>query len=76
MLNLNEKGVDLFIKRFAGGEQRSFWESYDLIIWKKNAGGFTSVKGMFINEWGVAEKISVTNEGTWILPKKYVKYFK
>jgi hypothetical protein len=26
--------------------------------------------------WGVAEKFSVSNKGTWVLPKKYVKYFK
>jgi hypothetical protein len=31
---------------------------------------------MFRDEWGLAEKIAVNEQGIWKLPKKYVKYFK
>ena len=47
------------------------------VIWKKDKGGYTNLKGLFRkDEWGTAEKISVDNDGIWKLPAKYVKYFK
>lgn len=77
MLYLNLKGVEVFIDKFKKDNQISFWNNYDLVIWKKDIGGFTDIKGMYLNNtWGKAEKISVTNEGIWKLPKRYVKYFK
>jgi hypothetical protein len=77
MLHLNLKGVEVFIDKFKKDNQISFWNNYDLVIWKKDIGGFTDIKGMYLNNtWGKAEKISVTNEGIWKLPKRYVKYFK
>lgn len=77
MLHLNHAGAEILIKRFSSLNKLAFWDNYDLVLWNKNNGGYHDVKGMFKNNsWGVAEKVSVTNEGTWILPKKYVKYFK
>jgi len=76
MLNLTLKGVEVFIKRSQTDQQESYWDNYDLIIWKKNSGGFTSTKGMFRGNWGIAERVSVGNDGVWKLPKKYVRYFK
>jgi len=75
MLKLNELGVELFIKR--AKDISPYWDNYDLIIWKKDASGFTNLKGLFRNNsWGTAERVSVNNTGVWELPKKYVKYFK
>lgn len=75
MLKLNEIGVNLFIKR--AKDIYPYWDNYDLIIWKKDSLGFTSLKGLFRNNsWGTAERISVNNTGVWELPNKYVKYFK
>ena len=74
MLKLNEIGVNLLIKR--AKDVTPYWDNYDLVIWKKDPSGFTSIKGLFKNTWGIAEKISVNSEGVWELPKKYVKYFK
>ena len=77
MLHLTEKGVEVFIKKFQSKIQHSFWNNYDLVIWKKDIGGYTDVKGMYRKDaWGKAEKISVSREGIWKLPKQYVKYFK
>lgn len=77
MLNLNQRGVDIFIKRFNNKNQESFWEGYQLLIWKKNINGYTDVKGLFRkNSWGTAEKIDINSQGVWKLPGKYVKYFK
>ena len=77
MLNLTELGVSVFIKKAVANNMNSFWENYDLVIWKKNVNGFTDKKGMYLNNsWGTAEKIVVSNQGTWKLPKTYVKYFK
>ena len=75
MLKLNELGVELFIKR--ANDISPYWDNYDLIIWKKDINGFTSIKGIFKNDtWGTAERISVSNTGTWKIPTKYVKHFK
>lgn len=77
MLNLTLKGVDVFIKRSVTKSQESYWDNYDLVIWNKDKGGYTSTKGMYRkDEWGTAETISVDNNGIWKLPKKYVKYLK
>ncbi len=77
MLNLTEKGVEVFIKKYKSDKQESFWDNYDLIIWNKNNSGFTNIKGLFRNNsWGLADKISVSDQGVWKLSKKYVKYFK
>ena len=76
MLHLNLLGAQIFIDRSKAKNQKAFWNNYELIIWKKDASGYTRKDGMFLNEWGTAEKISVNNEGIWKLPKKYVRYFK
>ena len=77
MLHLNEIGVELFIKKFKSMTKGAYWENYDLVIWNKDYSGFTNKKGVFRqNVWGIVDRISVNNKGTWVLPKKYVKYFK
>lgn len=77
MLNLTELGVEVFRKRFNNLKQESFWNNYNLIIWKQNPGGYSSVNGMFRNDaWGLIDTVSVNDKGVWVLSKKYVKYFK
>lgn len=77
MLNLNSRGVEVFINRHKGRNQHSFWNNFDLVIWKKDHNGYTDKDGMFRNDtWGMAERIAVNSQGIWKLPKKYVKYFK
>ena len=75
MLNLTELGVEVFIKR--AKNVVSFWDNYDLIIWKKDSNGFTNIKGMFKeNSWGTAERIAVNDKGIWKLTTKYVRNLK
>ena len=75
MLNLTEKGVEVFIRKARSIEP--YWDNYDLVIWKKDHNGFTNIKGLFRNNsWGMADRVSVSDQGIWKLPKKYVKYFK
>jgi hypothetical protein len=77
MLNLTLKGVEVFIRKSQTNRQESFWDNYDLMIWKQDSGGYTSIKGMYRKDnWGIAERVSVNNEGIWKLPAKYVRYFK
>lgn len=77
MLHLNTLGVEVFINKSRSNHLDPHWDNYDLIIWRKDATGFSNIKGMFRkNAWGIAEKFSVSNNGTWVLPKKYVRYFK
>jgi len=77
VLHLNEKGVDLLKKKINIKDLELFWDNYDLIFWQKNVNGFSDKKGMFRKgSWGIATRLKMTNNGTWILNKKYVKYFK
>jgi hypothetical protein len=67
MLHLYENGVEILRKKL----------NYNLIIWKKDSGGFSNTKGVYRNNnWGIAHEFSVTSKGTWELPLKYVRYFK
>jgi hypothetical protein len=75
MLNLTERGVEIFINK--AKNIQPFWHNYDLIIWRKDSSGFTNTNGMFKdNSWGIAEVVSVDSNGIWKLPKKYVRHFK
>ena len=47
MLNLTEKGVEVFIKKASNIEP--YWDNYDLVIWKKDQSAYTNIKGMFRN---------------------------
>jgi hypothetical protein len=77
VLNLTLKGVEVFIDRLQATKEEAFWNNYDLVIWKKDNGGYSDIKGIYRNNaWGKAEKISVNSEGIWKLPNKYVKHFK
>jgi hypothetical protein len=76
MLHLNLLGAQILLDRLKTKNHKAFWDNYDLIIWKKDANGYTQKDGMFLNEWGTVEKVSVNKEGIWKLPKKYVRYFK
>lgn len=77
MLYLNMAGADLLIKKYKSSVQDSFWNNYDLVLWDKSSSGYFDKSGMYHkNSWGIAKTFSVNNDGTWRLPKKYVKYFK
>jgi len=77
MLHLYENGVEVLRKKLLHKKMDSYWDNYNFIIWEKNSGGFCDVKGMYRNKsWGIANEFSVTLEGTWVFPPKYVKYFK
>jgi len=77
VLNLTELGVDILIKKTASDKIDPYWDSYNLIIWKKNANAYYNKNGSFRkNNWGIIEKFEITQDGTWKLPKQYVKYFK
>jgi len=77
MLYLYENGVEVLRKKLNNKKLESYWENYNFIVWKKDQGGFSNTKGVFRNNnWGIADEFPVSQKGTWILPLKYVKYFK
>lgn len=77
MLALTELGVEVFNKRYSKRNQESFWNNYDLLVWEKNDNGYSDIKGSFRNDsWGIMNKFSIDSRGVWVLPSKYVKYFK
>lgn len=77
MLHLNERGVDVFINKYKSEKNDAYWDNYDLVIWKKDHSGFFNIKGMFRkNSWGTAIRFIVNKNGTWTIPKQYVKIFK
>jgi len=77
MLHLNEHGVEILRKKISNKNIDTYWDNYTFIIWKKDQGGYSNTNGVFRNNnWGIANKIPISIKGTWILPLKYVKYFK
>jgi hypothetical protein len=77
MLHLYENGVEILRKKLNDKKLESYWNNYNFIVWKKDQGGFYNTKGVFRNNsWGVADEFPVSQKGTWVLPLKYVKYFK
>lgn len=77
MLYLYENGVEILRKKISNKNIDAYWDNYNFIIWEKNQGGYSDTKGVFRNNtWGIAKTINVSPSGTWILPIKYVKYFK
>jgi hypothetical protein len=51
-----------------------YWDGWDILEWKKDADAFFNKKGLFRNgSWGrVVRKTSVSDNGTWKVPAKYV----
>jgi hypothetical protein len=76
-MNIKENKVNQFIKNFKTDYQEAFWDGYTLIVWKKDATGFSNKRGMFRNNtWGLTNRFPLTNGGDWDLPDRYVKYIK
>ncbi len=77
MLHLYENGVEILRRKICNKNIDTYWDNYNLIIWKKDIGGYSNTNGVFRNNnWGIANSIPVDENGTWILPLKYVRYFK
>jgi hypothetical protein len=77
MLNLNERGLEILMKRSKSSSIDMFWNNYDFIIWEKNSKGIYNKNGMFRNDsWGMSRRIVVSSDGIWVLPIKYVKHFR
>ncbi len=76
-MNIKENKVNKFVKNFKTDYQEAFWDGYTLIVWKKDATGFSNKRGMFRNNtWGLTNRFPLTNGGDWDLPDRYVKYIK
>jgi hypothetical protein len=77
MLHLYENGVEILKNKIRNKNVDAYWDNYSFIIWEKNQGGYSDTKGVFRNNsWGIAKTINVSSDGTWVLPLKYVRYFK
>ena len=63
--------------KFVESNKRSgfYWDGYTIVKWSPGHNGFTQTNGMFKNgKWGYANKYSMTDQGTWVIPSKYVKH--
>lgn len=77
MICLYESGVEILKKRANSNSIEIRWNNYDVILWQKNSSGFFNVNGEYRkNNWGISSKFAVNKDGVWVLPTKYVKYFK
>ncbi len=77
MIHLYENGVEILRKKIKNKNIDTYWENYNFIIWEKNNGGYSNTSGVFRNNsWGIVKTISVNEDGTWIIPLAYVRYFK
>jgi hypothetical protein len=57
---------------FVDSKPGAFWDGYEIVLWNKNHNGATNLKGLYRNNlWGIADRISVDDDGKWRLPNKY-----
>ena len=47
MLVLTELGADVFIKKSKSDKLDPHWDSYSLVIWKKDPAGYSNKNGMY-----------------------------
>jgi hypothetical protein len=74
---VKENKVNQLIKNFKTDYQDAFWDGYTLVVWKRDASGFSNKRGMFRNNtWGLTNRFAMNDKGTWELPDRYVKYIK
>lgn len=77
MLHLYENGVEVLRRKANSNKLEIYWNSYNLIVWNKDQGGFFSTTGAYRNDsWGIKKEFPIDKKGTWALPDKYVKYFR
>lgn len=51
-----------------------FWDGYTIVKWSPGHNGYLQTNGLYRNnKWGYASRFSMTEQGVWILPGKYVK---
>jgi len=62
---LNLEQAELFVKT----NKNSWWENYDIILWRQNPGAWSKKNGLMRDgKWGIAKRIKISNEGTWSIP--------
>jgi hypothetical protein len=63
LLDLNQ--AENFVRK----TPNTWWENYDIVIWNPSPGGWSKKNGRFHNnQWGIAKRIVVTNDGLWKVP--------
>ena len=74
---VKENKINQLIKNFKTDYQEAFWNGYTLVVWKRDASGYSNKRGMFRNDtWGLVNKFPMKDNGTWEIPDRYVKYIK
>jgi hypothetical protein len=54
-----------------------FWNGYDIVIFDPKIDGYMNNNGIFYNGvWGVSYIIYLSENGDWVIPKKYERFFK
>lgn len=62
MLNLDYDAVH----RFQSSYENSYWDGWDLVLFKQDPRGATSKRGEYINnQWVTTNRISPDSNGTW-----------
>jgi len=52
-----------------------YWDGYTIVKWSPGHNGYTQTNGLFKNgKWGYANRFTLTQQGTWKVPVKYVQH--
>jgi hypothetical protein len=76
MKNVTELNYKQAHKLVESGKRSGFyWENYTIVKWSPGHNGYSQTNGMFKNgKWGYANKYTMTDQGTWLIPSKYVNH--
>jgi hypothetical protein len=61
--------------KFVSSRKRDgfFWDGYTIVKWTPGHNGWSETNGMYRKgKWGFANKYKLRDNGTWLVPSKYV----
>lgn len=54
----------------------TFWEDENIVVFDSSVDGYLRVDGMFRNgNWGIRVVINMTDDGKYVIPRKYEQIF-
>lgn len=54
-----------------------FWDGYNIVVFNPKADGYFRPDGIYRDDtWGVGYTIYLTENGDWVIPRKYERLFK
>lgn len=62
------------VNKLVDNSPNAFWDGWTAVFHTKNENGFMKKNGLLFNGvWGVAKRVNVEEDGTWVVPEKFAR---